>query len=129
MTDQGWLLSGRLLLLAAPLLLGSCGNYYWLPGHHRGNLDAPPPVVMKAGEKRRIVSTGLERFLMYAPPILSIGTDDPEIARPDGLSGTAWLHAGKPGVTRVYYRAAGGLTPENRGFQVTVLEAGVSDRR
>lgn len=83
-----------------------------------------PPVVMKVGEKRRMVSRGLEQLLFYAPPLLSIRSEDPGIAAASGLSGTGWLEARKPGRTRVYYRAAGKIAPENRGFQVTVLEAG-----
>lgn len=83
-----------------------------------------PPVVMKVGEKRRMVGRGLEQLLFYAPPLLSIRSEDPGIAAASGLSGTAWLEARKPGSTRVYYRAAEEIAPENRGFQVTVLEAG-----
>ncbi|WP_367874027.1 hypothetical protein [Luteolibacter sp. Populi] len=112
-------------LLTLSVLACGCGTIHRLPGHHRSNELSPPPVTMKSGEKRLMVTTGLERFVIAASPALRLRSDDPSIAGIGGLPGSnwsAWLVAGKPGTTRVYYHAFDKST-DNKGFQLTVLES------
>ena len=77
---------------------------------------------MTQGEPRRILTTGLERFLIALPPATHLQTSNPDVAEIEGTSWTAYLTANAPGTARVHYNRFD-TSPQNAGFEVTVLPA------
>jgi hypothetical protein len=108
--------------LLVAIIFSGCGEIYHLPGHKASNSLCPPPVTMTQGESRRILTTGMERFFIALPPGVHLRSSDPKVAEIGGTSWTAYLTANAPGKARVHYNI-GDPSPENPGFEVTVLPA------
>jgi len=108
--------------LLTALTFSSCGTYYHLPGHTEANSLSPPAITMTQGESRRILTAGLNRPILSLPPSIEIRSSNPEVAGITGGDWTVRLIAKHPGEATVYYHAFN-RSPENRGFEVTVLAA------
>ena len=108
--------------LLVALTLSGCGEIYHLPGHKASNSLCPSPITMTQGESRRILTTGMERFFIALPPGMHLRSSNPKVAGIGGYSWTAYLTANAPGKARVYYSRFDS-SPENLGFEVTVLPA------
>jgi hypothetical protein len=104
-----------LVVCASP----GCGEIFYLPGHNEKNTASPPDVTMRLGERRKVLTFGLNPLDM-PPAAEMIRSDDPRIVSVDGPNKSdAYLTANAVGSTRVYY--LGGDIAKNRGFEVTVL--------
>lgn len=99
----------QMLWIFCVLGLVSCvgGSRYLLRGHAPSERANPlPPLVMRQGETRRIISEwGWPMKFGYSPGLAS---GDPSVVKveysdQDPLSGSAALHAVSPGRTRVSY--------------------------
>ena len=100
------------------LILSGCGHRYHLPGHHEGNLAAPPDVVISAGKSRKAVSEGFSpKALVMATAMIVI--ENEAIARITPVHGNvARIQALQPGKTRAYYNL---VEDPNEGFWITVV--------
>src|SRR5947209_15597622 len=104
------------------MLLG-CDRAYLLHGHHEDNLDSPPDITMRVGERRQVFWTGIT-LMTPTPSDMAISDPHPSgavrLEFPD--SGTAYIRAMTTGVARLYYyRMPISANEHNKGFQVTVL--------
>ena len=107
-----------MLSLAAFFVTG-CGHLYHLRGHNSRNRLNPPDIVMKPGERRKILTEGLS-LLALIPATKMIQIQNPSIVRlSPRFSHKAYLAAGRAGSTRVWY-SYGKPHQGNLGFTVTV---------
>ena len=114
-------LSFRFVLILSALSLTACGHLYHLRGHtHRNQLN-PPNVVMKCGERRKVLTEGLS-LLALVPATQMIQIQNTSVVRVEPLIGhEAYLAAVGPGRTRAWYSYRK-PSRDNQGFIVTVVE-------
>jgi hypothetical protein len=112
----------RLAVLIAATALVGCKTIYHLPGHHESNRHSPPPISMKPGESKRILTAGLDWPILSAGPSYTIRSSDREIVAVNRGNRTVRLEANRPGTARVHYDAFFDIEPQNLGFEVKVLQ-------
>jgi hypothetical protein len=112
----GW---GRYLslfvALAAYVFVCGCGRIYHLPGHNEDNINAPPDLTMRVGERREALSNGFNVKDMGPVELFTDNSSVVAVERPD--RDDAYLHALAAGKARIHYIP---MMPENKGFVVTV---------
>lgn len=113
----------RLTMFIAATALVGCKKIYHLPGHHEFNRHSPPPISMKQGESKRILTAGLDWPILSAGPSYTIRSSNTEIVEVTRGNWTVRLKANRPGTTRVHYDAFFDIKPQNHGFEVKVLPA------
>jgi hypothetical protein len=116
-------MSSRLLLiLFCTVTCLGCDRIYTLPGHTENNLDAPPDIKMRVGERKEVFWTGL-CLIKLVPSYGTVTPEDPGIVSveyPDDRH--AYINAVAVGSVRVHYYWNPTLSdPRNKGFLVTVV--------
>ena len=109
------------------LMVSICGcesPMYYLPGHSSRNYVNPPPVTMRVGERRILVSRGGIPGLSWGafpPDIYTAMSLDTNVAVVDYYprSKVSYVRAFAAGSTRVKYFPIGS---DNHGFEVTVTK-------
>lgn len=71
---------------------------------------------MHKGEKKRALTSGIERLGIARPPRLRMEVEDSRVAEVEGIGWTAYLVAKEAGITRLRY------SPRSEGFLVRVLD-------
>lgn len=105
--NRGWLRA--VLLACSAFTLVSCigGHRFLLQGHAPGKSVEPlPPLLMQQGENRLIICEwGKPMKWGFSPGLACADETVARVEYDDGrsTSGTVFLHALKPGVTRAWY--------------------------
>ena len=94
----------------------SCGTIHHLPGHNNNNEGNPPDITMRKGEKKRVLTSGIERLGISLPPHVNMQVEDNIIVEIEGMDWVAYLVARNTGTTRVRY------SPRSDGFLVHVVD-------
>jgi hypothetical protein len=105
-------------LLFWAIYSGGCGRCYLLAGHNEYNLQRPPNITMRVGERRQAIWTGMS-LMQEMPSSMSLSQDHTGIVTveyPD--AGTAFIRANKEGQARLHYWLG---EKGNEGFLVTVI--------
>lgn len=117
-----------LLAFTALPTLGGCGRFYHLPGHAGTNLHDPPDLTMRAGQRRKAISTGFAIKALGPAGMESSKPDVVAVEPADDTGETVYLRARKPGVATVRYTydTYSGVhhrSGVNDGFEVRVVPA------
>lgn len=112
----------RVLLLAGAIMLGGCGRIYHLPGHTEANLNQPPDITLRQGDRVRAISTGIVLLPLVPAFMESSNPGVVEVDVPTANNwGSAYLIAKALGTATVKYGWVPDDDAPNRGFVVTVV--------